>query len=316
MKTAVQSTYNPAVLSDVGSFGGLFDISALKSMQRPVLVASTDGVGTKTRVAAKMGQWDTIGQDLVNHCINDILVQGARPLFFMDYVASSRLEPQQIAAIVSGMAQACRDADCALLGGETAEMPGVYEPGEVDVAGTIVGVVERDAILDGKTMQAGDAILGLPSTGLHTNGYSLARHILKELDWSADHADLGRSPGAALLATHRSYLKPVQNLRDAGITIRGLAHITGGGIIDNLPRILPDGVGAIIRQGTWQVPPIFTLIQKLGTVDDAEMFRVFNMGLGLLAVVPANQVERAQNVLTNDCFHVGEIVSGRGAQIV
>jgi phosphoribosylformylglycinamidine cyclo-ligase len=316
MKTAVQSTYNPAVLSDVGSFGGLFDISALKSMQRPVLVASTDGVGTKTRVAAKMGQWDTIGQDLVNHCINDILVQGARPLFFMDYVASSRLEPQQIAAIVSGMAQACRDADCALLGGETAEMPGVYESGEVDVAGTIVGVVERDAILDGKAIQVGDAILGLPSTGLHTNGYSLARHILKELDWSADHADLGRSPGAALLATHRSYLKPVQNLRDAGITIRGLAHITGGGIIDNLPRILPDGVGAIIRQGTWQVPPIFTLIQKLGTVDDAEMFRVFNMGLGLLAVVPANQVERAQNVLTNDCFHVGEIVSGRGAQIV
>jgi phosphoribosylformylglycinamidine cyclo-ligase len=203
-----------------------------------------------------------------------------------------------------------------LLGGETAEMPGVYESGEVDVAGTIVGVVERDAILDGKAIQVGDAILGLPSTGLHTNGYSLARHILKELDWSADHADLGRSPGAALLATHRSYLQPVQNLREAGITIRGLAHITGGGIIDNLPRILPDGVGAIIRQGTWQVPPIFTLIQKLGTVDDAEMFRVFNMGLGLLAVVPANQVERAQNVLTNDCFHVGEIVSGRGAQIV
>jgi phosphoribosylformylglycinamidine cyclo-ligase len=315
MKTAVQSTYNSAVLSDVGSFGGLFDISALKSMQRPVLVASTDGVGTKTRVAAKMGQWDTIGQDLVNHCINDILVQGARPLFFMDYVASSRLEPQQIAAIVSGMAQACRDADCALLGGETAEMPGVYEPGEVDVAGTIVGVVERDAILDGTTMQAGDAILGLPSTGLHTNGYSLARHILKELDWSADHADLGGAPGAALLATHRSYLQPVQKLREAGITIRGLAHITGGGIIDNLPRILPDGVGAIIRQGTWQVPPIFTLIQKLGAVDDAEMFRVFNMGLGLLAVVPANQVERAQGVLTDDCFHVGEIVSGRGAQI-
>ncbi|HLA42894.1 MAG TPA: phosphoribosylformylglycinamidine cyclo-ligase, partial [Aggregatilineales bacterium] len=238
MKAAVQSTFTPEVLSNVGNFGGLFDVSALKSMHAPVLVASTDGVGTKTRVAARMNRWDTIGQDLVNHCINDILVQGAKPLFFLDYVASDRLQPEQIAVIVGGMAEACRAAGCALIGGETAEMPGIYSTGEIDVVGTIIGVVDRAEIIDGKRIQPGDVILGLPSTGLHTNGFSLVREVLQSLDWNETHPQLGISPGEAMLAVHRCYVEAITELRISGIDIRGLAHITGGGIIDNLPRIL------------------------------------------------------------------------------
>jgi phosphoribosylformylglycinamidine cyclo-ligase len=307
MKAAIQATYTPQVLSETGSFGGLFDATPLQQMHAPLLVASTDGVGTKTKVAAQMGIWDTIGQDLVNHCINDILVQGARPLFFMDYVASDRLVPQQIAAIVGGMAQACQAAGCALLGGETAEMPGVYERGEVDVAGTIVGVVERGALIDGKTIQVGDAILALPSTGLHTNGYSLARHVLAGQDWHTPHPALGQSIGQALLAVHRSYLREVQTLRQAQIEIRGLAHITGGGIVDNLPRILTQR-GARIQTKAWTVPPIFTLIQALGQIETAEMFRVFNMGVGLLLVIPPAQVAAAQALLP-ELLTIGEITA-------
>lgn len=311
MKAAVRTTYGPEVLSDTGSFGGLYDASALKTMNAPVLVASTDGVGTKTKVAARLNKWDTIGQDLVNHCVNDILVQGARPLFFLDYVASSKLDAEQIATIVGGVARGCQQAGCALLGGETAEMPGVYEPGEIDLAGTIVGVVERQEIIDGSRIQQGDIILALPSNGLHTNGYSLARKVLADLDWNAVHPELGVPPGEALLAIHRCYLKPIHLLWDAGIDIRGLAHITGGGVIDNLPRILPDHLGAAIQRGRWNEPPIFGLIERLGSINAHEMFHAFNMGLGMLVIVAPEQVNMAQTALRDDVFIIGEITAGQ-----
>jgi phosphoribosylformylglycinamidine cyclo-ligase len=310
MKESVRATYGPEVLAGLGAFGGLYDAGSLKKMSAPVLVASTDGVGTKTKIASRLGRWDTVGQDIVNHCINDILVQGARPLFFLDYVASSRLDPEEIAMVVYGVATACREANCALLGGETAEMPGVYQKGEVDLVGTVVGVVEKNRILDGSNIEVGDAILGLPSTGLHTNGYSLARKVLGPFDWRIHHPQLGCSIGEALLAVHRSYLQPIQQLWDAGVEIRGLAHITGGGIVDNLPRILPNGVGAVIRRGAWPEPPIFSLIQSEGKIPDEEMFHVFNMGLGLLVIVSPEQKELAQVTLNEEVFIVGEIVSG------
>jgi phosphoribosylformylglycinamidine cyclo-ligase len=249
---------------------------------------------------------------LVNHCVNDILVQGARPLFFLDYVASSRLLPEQIAAVVGGVAAACKAVGCALLGGETAEMPGVYEAGELDLAGTIVGVVERGQIVDGAPIRPGDAILALPSTGLHTNGYSLARRVLAELDWNAPMDALGTSVGDALLAVHRSYLDSVRALWAANVEIRGMAHITGGGVIDNLPRVLPEDTGAQIRRGSWAVPPIFDLIQELGGVSEDEMFHVFNMGLGMLIVVPPAQAAPALALLP-DAALVGEIVAGDGS---
>lgn len=310
MKTAVRSTYGAEVLAGIGAFGGLFDASALKGMQSPVLVASTDGVGTKTKVAAKLGRWDTIGQDIVNHCINDILVQGAQPLFFLDYVASSKLHPEQIAAIVSGVATACKEAGCALLGGETAEMPGVYEAGEIDLAGTIIGLVERDKVIDGSRIQAGDVIIGLPSSGLHTNGYSLARHVLDGLDWDETHPNLGESVGSALLKVHRSYLQPIRKLWNAGIHINGMAHITGGGFQDNLPRVLPETASAVIQRGAWPEVPIFTLIQERGKIADDEMFHVFNMGVGMLVILSAEQANDALKILNGDAYPVGEIVAG------
>ena len=310
LAAAVQSTFTPDVLSDVGSFGGLFSARRLQQMTDPVLVASTDGVGTKTKVAAQMNRWDTIGHDIVNHCTNDILVQGAVPLFFLDYVASARLDPEQIATIVSGIAQACRAVDCALLGGETAEMPGVYEPGAVDLVGTIIGVVDRGRVIDGSRIQAGDVILGLPSTGLHTNGYSLARKVLAALDWHAPHPGLGHSIGEALLAPHRSYLEAVQTLWQAGIDIRGLAHITGGGLIDNPPRIFPAGLGAVLHRGSWPILPIFDLIQQTGQISPEEMAHVFNLGLGMLVIVPPAQVAAAQSALSYAIFTVGEMISG------
>jgi phosphoribosylformylglycinamidine cyclo-ligase len=314
MKEAVQATYTPNVLSDTGNFGGLFSIEMLKQMESPILVASTDGVGTKTKVASKLNKWDTVGQDLVNHCINDILVQGARPLFFLDYVASSKLIPEQIAAIVSGMAFACKEVGCALLGGETAEMPNVYVTGEVDVAGTIVGVVDRPNLIDGRRIEIGDVIFGIPSDGLHTNGFSLARKILENLDWTSPNEQLGQSIGDALLAVHRNYLPAVEALWLAGVDIRGLAHITGGGITDNLPRILPKTVSALIKRGTWPVLPIFELMQQLGEVDTEEMYRVFNMGVGMLVIVPAAQAELVQKSL-NSIYQVGEIISGNASVV-
>lgn len=311
MKAAVHATYTPQVLSQTGAFGGLYDASALKAMTAPVLVASTDGVGTKTMVAAELKRWDTIGQDLVNHCVNDILVQGAVPLFFLDYVASSKLDPEQIAAVVSGCAQACREVGAALLGGETAEMPGVYQPNELDLAGTIIGIVEKGRIVDGSRIKPGDVLMALPSTGLHTNGFSLARKCLAALDWSVEYPGLDTSIGEALLAVHRCYLKEIQALWAANVDIRGLAHITGGGVIDNLPRIFPAGVGAVLHRGTWHEPAIFKLIQEQGEIADAEMFHAFNMGLGMLVVLPAEHVEPAQTILP-ELMRVGEIVAGEG----
>lgn len=314
MRAAVTATHGPEVLAGVGAFGGIFDAVPLQGMKRPALVASTDGVGTKTRVATALGRYDTIGQDLVNHCINDILVQGARPLFFLDYFAASRLVPEIVADVVSGCARACQAAGCALLGGETAEMPGVYAPDELDLAGTIVGVVEQDRIIDGRAIEVGDVVLGLASTGLHTNGYSLARRVFEGMDLRGDFPALGGSLGDALLAIHRSYLPDIQRLLVGGVRgpvpVRALVHITGGGLIENPPRVLPSTVAMELRRGSWQVPPLFRLIQELGDVVDAEMARVFNMGLGMLVVVPAARAEDAQSLLAAgvQTWEVGRIV--------
>ncbi len=316
MKEAVHSTHDARVLAGIGAFGGMFDASALKAMDAPVLVASTDGVGTKTKVAASLGRWETIGQDLVNHCVNDILAQGARPLFFMDYIAASRLDAAQAATIVTGMAAACRENGLALLGGETAEMPGVYAEGEIDVAGTIVGVVDRARAIDGSRIAAGDVIIGLPSNGLHTNGYTLARRALAGMDWQGPRADLGASIGDALLAIHRSYLQPVARLQAAGIEIRGIAHITGGGLIENVPRILADDLAAVFQPGAWRVPPIFGLIlQALGGIGTEQAHRVFNMGVGMCLVVAREEADRALAALGEGSI-VGAIARRAGPAVV
>jgi phosphoribosylformylglycinamidine cyclo-ligase len=310
----VRATHGPEVLAGVGAFGGVYDAARLKAMRAPLLVASTDSVGTKVMVAAKQGRFDSIGRDLVNHCVNDILVQGARPLFFLDYVATSKLEPQMVADVVRGVAAGCLENGCALLGGESAELPGVYQPGEFDVAGTVVGMLERERLIDGSRIEVGDAVLALSSNGLHTNGYSLARRALEGLDWNEARDDLGGvSIGDALLAVHTSYLEPVLRLLERGVDVRGLAHITGGGVIDNLPRIFRDGIGAVVRRGSWPEPPIFGLIQAHGDVSGLEMFHAFNMGLGMMVVLPPDQIERAQALL--ECFVVGEIVTGSGVRI-
>jgi phosphoribosylformylglycinamidine cyclo-ligase len=285
IRSLARKTFTPGVLSEIGSFGGLFAL-ADRQLRDPVLVASADGVGTKLRVAFMSGVHTTIGVDLVNHCVNDILVQGAEPLFFLDYLATGRLEPNIAVQIVEGLAAACRENGCALLGGETAEMPGFYADGEYDVAGFIVGVVERDRIIDGRGIRPGDALIGVPSSGLHTNGYSLARRIVFELSGLSVNdrvPELGGSIGEALLMPHRSYRPIVAPLLPSG-RITGMAHITGGGITDNLPRILPDGTHAEIVRGSWIVPPIFQWLQRTGDVPDADMLRTFNMGIGLIIV--------------------------------
>lgn len=305
LKDAVNATHGPEVLAGVGSFGGLFSLAGLAGMKEPVLAASADGVGTKVRLAARYGRLEGVGMDLVNHCIDDILVQGARPLFFLDYVASSKLEPAQVAAVVGGMAKACRAAGCALLGGETAEMPGVYVPGELDVVGTIVGVVDREAIIDGTRIQPGDAVIGLASASPHTNGYSLIRAILGDLDPTEPVEGLG-VPLDLLLEPHRSYLADVAALREA-VDVKGLAHITGGGLIENPPRVLPPGTAMHLDRSAWQIPPLFRWLAERGGIADAELHRVFNLGLGLLAVVPADQVDAALSAVSVPCWHVGAI---------
>ena len=312
MKDAVRATYGPEVLLGIGAFGGLFDAAALRGMDAPVLVASTDGVGTKTKIASALGRYDTIGHDIVNHCVNDILVQGARPLFFLDYIASSRLDPAMVAAVVNGAAAACRAAGCALLGGETAEMPGVYAAGEFDLVGAIVGVVDRADLIDGSTIQPGDAVIGLASSGLHTNGFSLARRVLEGWDLRAELPELGRPLGEALLAPHRSYLAEIQRLRQAGVVVKGLAHITGGGLIDNPPRILPAGTAIQLQRGSWPIPPLFQLIQRAGQIADDEMAHVFNLGLGMLVITPASQAAAALDTL-GEGWLVGEVAAARNS---
>jgi len=310
MADAVRSTHGPEVIGEIGGFGGMFDASGLP--ESPILVASTDGVGTKTILAAARGRFDTIGHDIVNHCINDILVQGAEPLFFLDYIATGKLNPTVTATIVAGMAVACRAAGCALLGGETAEMPGVYVAGEFDLAGTIVGVVGRDAIIDGARIETGDRVIGIASSGLHTNGYSLARRVFAHWEMSEQIAALDGSLESALLAPHRSYLADVTALRAAGVDIKGLVHVTGGGLIDNPKRILPEGVAMRIDCSTWEVPPLFSMIQTEGRIPEDEMRRAFNLGLGMLVVVPPAELETAQRAIGHDSHVVGEIVPRSG----
>jgi phosphoribosylformylglycinamidine cyclo-ligase len=291
VKKLAKSTFTPGVLSEIGSFGGLFRPD-LAGMTEPVLVSSADGVGTKLAVARMMDDYSTVGIDLVNHCVNDILVQGAEPLFFLDYVGAGKLEPGKMVELVEGVAQGCRDNGCALLGGETAEMPGFYQPGDYELVGFIVGMVDRPHLLDGSRVAAGDVLVGLPSSGLHTNGYSLARRILFDRLGlkAADRAPWEkkkRTVGEILLEPHLSYLKPLRPLLGHR-ALHGMAHITGGGITDNLPRILPRDTHALIRVGSWPVPELFHFLQEQGKVEAEEMFRVFNMGIGMiLAVEPA-----------------------------
>jgi len=308
MKEAVQSTYTSSVLTGIGAFGGLYALDDLQQARGPVLVSSTDGVGTKTMIAAAMGRYDTVGHDIVNHCINDVLVQGARPLFFLDYIAADTLHPERVAAIVEGCAEACRAGGCALIGGETAEMPGVYRPGTFDLVGTLVGWVERDQIIDGQKVVPNDVCLGLPSTGLHTNGFSLARHVFGEMAgmaWDTVLPELGSPLGEVLLTPHKSYLDDFEMLSGAGVEVKAMAHITGGGFIENLPRVLPPGVGVALDRAAWDVPPIFRLIQELGGVDEMEMYRVFNMGVGMVLIVSDDEAAAALQTLGQQAVVVG-----------
>ena len=314
IKRLAASTFNSRTLTEIGSFGGMFD-AAFPSMKQPVLVASADGVGTKLKIAFLTNVHNTVGRDLVNHCVNDILVQGARPLFFLDYVATGKLAPETIASVVEGMANGCRENGCVLLGGETAEMPGFYGEGEYDVAGFIVGVVDREKVIDGRRIEAGDVVLGLPAQGLHTNGYSLARKLFLEVgghsvDTRLD--ELNSTIGEALLKPHPSYLRELEPLLDTGV-IKGLAHITGGGFLDNIPRILPEGVGVEIRKGTWPVLPIYDVMQRLGNVEEQEMYRAFNMGIGMVIVCSADDAALIKATVRDrgsECFEIGRVVAG------
>ena len=314
IKELARRTFNQRTLSEIGSFGGMFD-GAFPSLQQPVLVASADGVGTKLKIAFITGVHNTIGRDLVNHCVNDILVQGARPLFFLDYIATGKLLPEVVAGIVEGVANGCRENGCVLLGGETAEMPDFYAAGEYDVAGFIVGVADRAKIIDGKRITPGDVLLALPSVGLHTNGYSLARKLFFEVaGYKADtHLDeLGMTVGEALLQPHVSYLKPLEGLLDSGV-IKGLAHITGGGLTDNVPRILPERCAVEIEKGSWPVLPIFKLMQEIGNVSEAEMYRTFNMGVGMVIVCASDDRQSISSHLSGQnagCFEIGRVVHG------
>ena len=318
IKELARRTFNQRTLSEIGSFGGMFD-GAFPNLQQPVLVASADGVGTKLKIAFATGVHNTVGRDLVNHCVNDILVQGARPLFFLDYVATGKLSPEVVASVVEGVANGCRENGCVLLGGETAEMPGFYQEGEYDIAGFIVGVVDREKIIDGKTIAAGDVLLALPSAGLHTNGYSLARKLFFEVagykpDTRVD--ELGMTAGEALLLPHLSYLKPLDGLLDPGV-IKGLAHITGGGLTDNIPRILPEGTAVQIDKGAWPIPPLFELLQRLGNVSEREMYRTFNMGVGMVIVcAPADAETIKTHFRDEECYEVGKVISGNREVII
>jgi phosphoribosylformylglycinamidine cyclo-ligase len=334
IKAKVRSTFGPQVLTGLGSFGSLF---ALSGYREPVLVASADGVGTKLKIAFALDKHDTIGIDLVHHCVNDILTAGAAPLFFLDYIAMDKLLPERVEEIIGGLADGCRATGCALVGGETAEMPGIYSHGEYDVAGFIVGAVERNRVVEGNRMQEGDLIWGLPSSGLHTNGYSLVRKVLRGEPLKRHWPELGRTLGEELLEPHRCYLEPVRRLtepsevgggRSAGrkthsaprpshppVDIRGMAHITGGGIPGNLARIIPEGKKALVRWGSWPVPPIFGAIEQRGNVERREMLRVFNMGLGYILVCPPEDRDRV-SALVPEAILVGEIApSEKGEKV-
>jgi phosphoribosylformylglycinamidine cyclo-ligase len=316
IKALARGTFNPAVLSEIGSFGAMFRPD-LGRYREPVLVASTDGVGTKIQVARAMGVHDTVGYDLVAHCVNDILVQGATPLFFLDYIALGRMDPERVGAIVAGFARGCAEFGCPLIGGETAEMPGTYAPDDYDLAGFIVGIVEKEKALTGQAVREGDVLVGLPSAGLHTNGYSLARKALLEaggLTVDTVLPELGTSVGHALLAPHRGYLAALEPLLERG-KVRALAHVTGGGFPGNLPRVLPAGLGARVRTSAWTVPPLFRLIRAAGKVEDEEMYRTFNMGIGMVVVVAPGDLHDVEHSLERrgeTCHVIGQVVRGSG----
>ncbi len=317
MKEHVRATFTPAVLTDVGSFGGMFSLAGISAYSEPVLVSSIDGVGTKLKIAVAVGKHDTVGGDLVNHCINDILVQGARPLFFLDYFGTGKLSPPVVVEVVKGMAEACKLNGCVLIGGETAELPGMYLEGEYDLAGCIVGLVERAKIIDGSKVEAGDTVVGVASSGLHTNGYSLARRVL--LDNGADSLSLFETPagfsrtlGEELLQPHRCYAASVVPLLEE-FDIHAIAHITGGGFYDNIPRILPPDCSVTIERRSWPVPPVFTLIQERGNVPFSEMFRTLNMGIGLVMIVPADQAPALAHRLNEageSAYIIGDVHRG------
>ena len=304
----VSATHGPEVLGKIGGFGGLFQPN-FKGMKEPVLVSSVDGVGTKLKIAFATDRHDTIGQDLVNHCINDIAVIGARPLFFLDYIGGEKLDPVVFKQILKGFAKACKDGGCALIGGETAQMPGMYQKGEYDVAGTIVGVVDRSKMLDGSKVRVGDVLIGLRGNGLHTNGYSLARHVLLEkakLPLGKPAPGMTQPLGKELLRVHPNY-QPLMASLPAGM-LHGAAHITGGGLLDNLPRVLPEGCRASIHSSAWKLPQIFHLIQTLGHVPMDEMYQVFNMGIGMVLIVPAKRADEALRLTKG--IRIGEIIRG------
>lgn len=315
VKDLVQRTFTNNVLQDIGSFGAMYQLD-LKGIEEPVLVSSVDGVGTKLKLAFMSGKHDTVGIDLVSHCVNDILVQGAKPLFFLDYLAVGKLHPQVVVDVIKGVATGCRYAGCALIGGETAEMPDMYQEGEYDLAGTIVGVVDRKKIVDGSAISEGDVIIGLPSSGLHTNGYSLARKICFEvakLDINDPMPGVGRTVGEALMEPHVAYAKLMQIVMRV-VQVRGMAHITGGGITDNFPRILPENFAAEIDLGAWPVPPVFRFLQETGNVARDEMLRAFNMGMGFLFVVSEAQAAKAMETVEmagQQCRRIGRIISGK-----
>ncbi len=311
-----RATFTPGVLADIGSFGALFRLDQGR-YREPLLVSSCDGVGTKLKIAFLTGVHDTVGYDLVSHCVSDILVQGARPLFFLDYIACGKLEPEVVAQVVSGVARGCREMGCALIGGETAELPDFYSFGEYDLAGFIVGVVERSRLVDGARIRPRDRLIGLASAGLHTNGYSLARRLFFErlgLKPADIVAELGATVAEILLAPHRSYFSLLEPLLDTGV-LKGMAHITGGGITDNLPRVLPAGTAAEVRKGTWPVLPVFDFLRSRGSIDEAEMYRTFNMGIGMILVVSPEDSRVVTDHLASrnePCYEIGAITSGDG----
>jgi phosphoribosylformylglycinamidine cyclo-ligase len=314
MKKHVKQTFRPEVFSDLGGFGGLFGLNKDKYSE-PVLVSGTDGVGTKLKLAFALDKHDTIGIDVVAMCVNDIIVQGAEPLFFLDYLACDKVIPEKIEAIVKGVADGCKQAGCALIGGETAEMPGMYADGEYDIAGFTVGIVDKPKIIDGKAIQAGDVVFGMPSSGVHSNGFSLVRKLLLEQHGYAltdEPAELGARLGDVLLAPTRIYVKPLLAMLEQ-VKIKGMAHITGGGFIENIPRVLPDGVNVEIEYGSWPILPIFALMQKLGEITHRDMFTTFNMGIGMVLVVAADDAARIEAVaaeLSEPIYRIGQVTEG------
>lgn len=315
----LRSTFRPEVLTDIGSFGGLFALD-MKKFSEPVLVSSTDGVGTKLKIAFLMDKHDTVGQDLVAMCVNDILVHGAEPLFFLDYIAMGKLVPSKILDIVQGIAYGCKLAGCSLIGGETAEMPGFYAPEEYDLAGFAVGVVEKNRVVDGSKVQVGDILLGLPSSGLHSNGYSLVRKIFLEEHHIAPDSyipTLRKTLGEELLIPTNIYVQPVLELLTE-VEIKGMVHITGGGFIENIPRSLPEGLGVTIDKSSWIIPPIFNLIQEYGKITEEEMFSVFNMGIGYILMISPNEEEKAQEIFLKhglSSYRIGQVISKPGVVI-